>query len=540
MVTDKIIVKDSWFSKWSWFLGGGLLLAVCPFALAWFSNSFTGMAGWTWFLSVILLAGCILVGGWWLIQQEHPPRWLFGLLVGAALLRLVMGVIWYVGLPTGGYSSPAEEKGYVMADAYKRDQAAWKLAQKERPLWQSISTIRSYRKADQYGGLLFLSAFIYRYLGGETHHPLQMVVITAAFSALAVLFSWAFARRAWGDTVAGITAWGLALYPEAVLLGSSQMREAFLITLITATFYGLLRYFHQRTWKNLLWILAPLCLTLPFSPPVTAILTILLVVQTLFMRDGSIFRQRTLWLLLAGLAILACVGIWLAWKRLAPPGISNPLDLISWWIQQAISLQARQSRLDSGWTQKLFRDVPSWISLTILVIYGVVRPLLPAAIIDFTSVPIWHGIAIWRALGWTLLLPFLLYAPVMLFRKPAGQDKRALSIATGTSVVIWVSIILSSMRAGADMWDNPRYRVMFAGLQVALAAWVWVCYRTSHDPWLKKALIAMGIILVWFVPWYMERYIELVWPVRDFIKTLGLGVFSVILYFLWSWLKASD
>ncbi len=113
-----------------------------------------------------------------------------------------------------------------------------------------------------------MSAFVYRYFGSLYHQPLLMVVLAAACSALAVLFTWAFARRVWGEKVATITAWALFLYPEAVLLGSSQMREAFTIPLVAAAFYGLVRYRDDRSKSGLVWMLVALLITTYFLDPI--------------------------------------------------------------------------------------------------------------------------------------------------------------------------------------------------------------------------------------------------------------------------------
>jgi hypothetical protein len=94
-----------------------------------------------------------------------------------------------------------------MADASDRDQTAWQLASSEKPLFRAFQG--GFRRVDQYGGLLYMSALTYRYLGGETHQPLVMVVITASFSALGVLFLWAFAKRAWDERIATLAAWYL-------------------------------------------------------------------------------------------------------------------------------------------------------------------------------------------------------------------------------------------------------------------------------------------------------------------------------------------
>jgi hypothetical protein len=252
---------------------------------------------------------------------------LFGLLVGAALLRLAAGVVWSFILPVAGYDSPPEQRGYVMSDAYDRDRTAWELARSDKSLVKAFQG--AYRKADQYGGLLFLSAAVYRYTGGEQHQPLLMVVLTAAFSSLAILFAWGFARRLWGEAASFLAAWALALYPEAVLLGSSQMREAFTITLAIAANYGLVRYAQDRGWGGLALVVGALVLCIPLSPPTAALLLIVLIVQSAGMGRGllpeGLRAQRWFWPAVAGMVLLVGLGLWLALSQFAPKEITSPL-----------------------------------------------------------------------------------------------------------------------------------------------------------------------------------------------------------------------
>ncbi len=491
----------------------------------------------------LLLGMALLWGGWRLLGRE-APRWLAWLSLGAALLRLGSGVLWYTALPLAGYHSPAEREGYVMADAYERDRAAWELAQSDKPLIKAFAG--NYRKADQYGGFLFFSALIYRYLGGETHQPLLMVIFTATISALAIPFTWAFAHRAWGKSSARIAAWGLALYPEAVLLGSSQMREAFTITWVSMAFYGLLRYWQERSWKGLAWVAVALGLMLPFSPPGAALLLAALLVQALSLANGRLLPHlkgsRGMWVALGALVLLITLGLWLTWRQFAPPGVTSPLGVLTFWLRKSAGYQAYLSERASGWVQKIFDTTPEWAHVPLLLLYGVVQPFLPAAIGDFSGALIWRAIALWRSLGWTLLLPFLIYAPLRLLRgvdRPNHTQPLARSMAVGACWVVWGVILIASFRSGGDPWDNPRYRAMFAALQVALAAWVWVAQRRQPDPWLRRILVSAALILMWFLPWYLRRYLYLPWPVVDFFKTLGLGVFSAILYWVGDWAGAA-
>jgi hypothetical protein len=159
-----------------------------------------------------------------------------------------------------------------------------------------------------------------------------------------------------------------------------------------------------------------------------------------------------------------------------------------------------------------------------LVLYGIVQPFLPAALIDVTGAPIWRLIAIWRAAGWTLLLPLLVYAPLRALRN--GNMERALSLG------VWLVILVASFRGGGDAWDNPRYRLTFAGLQLALAAWAWAEQRRVPDPWLRRVLVGAGLVLLWFVPWYLRRYVHFTWAVVDLFKLLGLGLASAVLYWI--------
>jgi hypothetical protein len=97
-------------------------------------------------------------------------------------------------------------------------------------------------------------------------------------------------------------------------------------------------------------------------------------------------------------------------------------------------------------------------------------------------------------------------------------------------------LLVAAYRGGGDQWDNPRYRVSFVILQVALAGWVWIKQKQEPDPWLRRILVGVGLIFAWFLPWYLRRYSEsFTWHVVDLFKTLGLGLITAVLYWIWDW-----
>lgn len=518
---------------WLTWLSLAVGCVVISLLLSWSGSRFQSIQDWPVYLKTGLIVFFLLAGSWWLLKRSENgalPSWLGLILLVAFLLRLGASTTWFQLIPSYGHGTPEEKAGYIMSDAYTRDRTAWELATSEKPLTRTFQG--TYRKADQYGGLLFISALVYRTVGGTQHNPLVMAAISAAFSSLAIIFSWSFARRAWDDRIAQIAAWGLALYPETILLGSSQMREAYTITLAAMAFYGLIRYFQVHTLTSLLWILIPWLVYLAFSPPFAALLLAGLAVTALFtLQIFSAHRkipQRWLWIVILILLILVTTGIWLSWRVFAPEGINNPVDLVNWWLRKSASWQAYQSERASGWMQKVFDGTPELLHIPILVGYGILRPFLPAALIASSSSSLWPWITIWRAAGWTILLGLLLYASFRAWnRKDNDRIAQALMIFT------WLVILVASFRGGGDQDDNPRYRAAFACVQIALAAWGWVSYRRSKDAWFRRAVVMLGLLLAWFIPWYLRRYTTFQWPIENLFLTLGLGLASGLLYLAW-------
>lgn len=494
------------------------LLAFClaaAFGLAWVSNQYAAVTGWPGFFAAGLLAFGLVWLGWRLVASEDLPGWLVWLTLGAVLLRLGFGVFTSVALPIWGYENETSRAGYIMFDAFLRDRQAWELAQSGQPLSEAF---RGFTAHDQYGGILFFSALVYRLLGSASHAPLLVVVFGSAVSGVGVLWVWAFAKRLFGEDVACWSAWGLALYPEAVMLGSAQMREAFTITFGIGLAYLLHRYWTTRKIGDLLLLGGMALLTAAFSWTylVQAGFVLALFWGALLFENKTFddFSRRQLVLLAVGGAVFAAGSLY----------FGNVLVKMG-------RFQGYLTEESSGVVQAVLGRLPEFLHVPFVVAYGVTRPLLPPALFGMGGSGFWWGVAIWRALGWTVVLALLLYATLNVIQRRAWLSPAAMLLLGNGSIAV-----LASYRAGGDMWDNPRYRAGFAAFQIVLAAWALAQQRKTGDPWLGRIAVAAGIIMVWVLVWYIPRYFSGLWENGRIEDAVALGVFSAILYVFADWL----
>jgi hypothetical protein len=76
------------------------------------------------------------------------------------------------------------------------------------------------------------------------------------------------------------------------------------------------------------------------------------------------------------------------------------------------------------------------------------------------------------------------------------------------AVVVCAWILIASMRAGGDQWDNPRYRTIFLPWIALLSGWGIQFAVTTKDRWLLRIVIIEGIFLAFFTEWYVSRYLS--------------------------------
>ena len=474
------------------------LVLLCSLALVFLDGKSPTLQGWFAYSILLGIGVGLILATWRWIQTEDPPPALLTAAIVAIVIRILVGLILVRALPVYGYDQNAQKAGYVYFDAYKRDRDALALARSDLPLATSFTEPLG---SDQYGGMVFVSAGLYRYLSPDNHRPLLVTILGSLVASIVIFLGWRFTRGLFGEKPAGFAIWLLALYPESVLVGASQMREPFIMTAFSAALLGYLVWKEgERRQAAFLLTTGIILIALPFSPPFA--LTILASIGFAWLWEGRSLNLSSGVIFGAGLGVVL-IGVALAvrsWGQLEGMSGSMWQVLSTWWnnagAQWRINLLSEQSlNLDI-----LLDRMPGWIQLPFLIVFGVAQPFLPAAIVA-SGAPIWKVIGILRSLGWYLIIPFLLYAPIA-----AVREKSWRSLATYISIFVWFGALVASYRAPSYQWDNPRYRVSYILLQAALVGWLWIRTREASDRWVVKLGITITGPLLVITHWYLGRY----------------------------------
>ncbi|MFT3892191.1 MAG: hypothetical protein QM730_11200 [Anaerolineales bacterium] len=507
-------MKTKYFSlnDWLWIIPASLVLG----ALLAFIQDGTWWVGWLGF-SAITIGGffALTAATRWASQAERNRSVALAWIVALAfLLRFVAGVATYLILPVNGYDDEDDKAGYVFTDAHRRDEQAWDLASSEHPILDAFQKNFAY---DQYGGLLAFSAFAYRYFSPDAHRPLMLVLLSALVAAFGVPFLWKAVEKTFGERVAWATAWIFALYPESILLGGSAMREPYIMTFSAMTFWGFVHGFYaERSEKEMrpvertqalvnawLWLGVGLLGMILVSPTV-ALFTLIIFAGWVFFSRGNIQISWKAILVLAAVFVAGLFFLSASLNRSGEFNSSSPLHIINDWFQLAVKWDAYQIGRELGYIQKLFDDMPRWMRLPFITFYGILRPVLPATVVDPTTA-IWKVIYILRGLGWYALFPMLILSFIAGSR-PGFETKRPLWM--WISLLAWTWILIASLRGGGDDWDNPRYRALLFVWQALMGGYVWVWWRETRNAWFTRVLTCEVVFLLIFTQWYGSRYLK--------------------------------
>jgi len=487
------------------FLLSGVVIVINPGSnpwLGWFRSALFSFI----FIFIILV----------IFDKFHSPAQVKTITFINLFLRILTGIALFLLLPIWGYEAEPPQAGYLYLDAYRRDNDAWQIASTHGSI---LSSFRDEFYTDQYGGMLALSAAIYRIFSPDAHRPTLILLLTSFISTLGIPFYWQALNERFNRKIAYLACWILALYPESVILGGSQMREPLIIGLSGIVIWGLERFKKDKRSGISILLLSMLMLTL-ISSLYSAAIFFLIVLWIWF--DRSALGAETkpwIWRYLPA-ALIVIVGFFLSWR----------------WLVDASSWDLYVMESSSGRVQFELDAIGEQFRIPFLVLYGVLQPVLPAAIV-YPGIPIMRSIAIIRSLGWYLIGPTLLLAPFLTRREEDKKNRTVLMLVT-YFLLFW--ILLSSLRAGGDQWDNPRYRTAMLPWIALISSWIFLYCKEKKNIWLKRIFSIVTVFCLFFLHWYLSRYYKL-WRRLPFVKMVILLAATMagmlVGFFLYDYMK---
>ncbi len=485
------LLKDAWISLVA---GAAVGLIVAAFSAPPFGRAAFGA------IVIAVLCSFGLIRAWRGLSGEKA---LAVIMITAFLVRILLGIVIYQMLPTAGNGTPGELAGYVYSDAYERDTAAIQLAQSGGNI---LSSFLGQFKSDQYGGLLAVTALVYKAFSPDAARPLLITLLAAFTSTVGLAFLWSALKGRFSRGFALAATWLVALYPEGVLLGSSQMREPFLIGLGCIAFWAAVEWKYDKLKAFLVFLGSVVGLVL-FSAPAGMIIAGACVALVVLEFTITTQTQVNRWTGIEVLAIMGFAAVIAGWM----------------WLQPTLYFSMYQSVTGSGMLQAIFESAPEKLRILFVTVYGLLQPVLPAAVTDFGR-PFWTVVAILRAAGWWLMLPFILYAFFALWRKEKEENHWIL-ILVGMLFLVWT--IVSSARAGGDQWDNPRYRAILLPWMAMVFAWVWLRVKEVNPVWFWRWVGVVGAITLGFTNWYLTRKFGIGLNMSFYSLVAWVGIASV-------------
>ena len=525
----------------------GILAATQSYS-SWGATWYWGRFYWPNFASFLLpvVAFSALVAATlrWLAPGEGDGAWLRRWVWIALVVRMASAAFWPVALRAWGYRSPEQQAGFIATDAYNASQRAWDYAQTDTPAVSAFGRGRG----DNTGGITFLAVVAYRAFSPDFQRPMLLGLLASCATSLTVLAVYHLARLHVSRPVAMGAAVITALYPEAVVIGSSHLQQGYLAMLLAFMLWGVSAVFVAGARQSS-----------SGEPPLFAIGRrggLILAVMALAVMIGVSFQFG----ILAGVVLLLA-AVWLSdWRTtsgrillgaLAAAVVSLPIlyslaeaeiipDSFNVWLVQWKFL------FGQAWTEfdrmlaapgtdlfeTLMQRMPRQIAFVVAGVYGLLQPVLPAAIgfrnVEQSGGGIWQVLGLLRASGWYLLLPFLVYGGISALRGLKARRFEAFA-----SLVFWIVAAIASYRALGDQWDNPRYRLFVLAPMALLAAWGYWRWRETHSPWLARIAVPFAAACIAMTFWYIARY----WlgirssaiPVLAGVATLSLLIFVLML-----------
>ncbi|MBN2085581.1 MAG: hypothetical protein JW748_10195 [Anaerolineales bacterium] len=449
--------------------------------------------------------------------------WALGSRLAFLTLAPIAMLLW-------GYASNRDLKGLIQLDAINAVDTAWISAQPGNSLLGAFHR----GPGDNTGGITMMGVVVFRLLSMDLERTLLLGLFASVLTSLTVIAVYRLGRGFFPPGVAKAAAVIAAVYPEAVMIGSSHQQLGYITLVFSMALLGLagiIRNVEPAAGdpalpgrRHAVILLGSMIVLGFFVGYQFSILGIICAAAfALWLSDPKKRIGRILWI--GAGAVVAVLGVIRVLSMLdIIPADWDPLFAQYRFLYGMAWDEFDKLKAAGGgdFFQTVLITMEKAPAFILAAVYGLVRPALPAAIgYRNTSAEgglFWQLLNLYRSLGWYLLLPLLLYGTWksvrgLLARKPE----------TILMLIFWIVALVGSYRAFGDEWDNPRYRLFAIAPMALLAAWGWITQREQKDPWFMRIVIPFVTATVSLTVWYILRdYAMLNFPAVPSIALIGV------------------
>jgi hypothetical protein len=449
---------------------------------------------------------------------------------GAFGARLAFLILVPIAILFWGYESNRNLKGLVELDAINAVDSAWHAAH----AGGSVLEAWGRRPGDNTGGITVMGVAVFRLLSMDQERTLLLGLIASALTSLTVIAVYRLASGLFSPGVAKVAAIIAAIYPEAVMIGSSHQQMGYMALILSLgmlAIAGLIRnpslvpgepgLPNRRNAAVLLVIAFVLSFIVSYQ---FAILGFLCgAAFAVWLSDPRKRLGRIFWIGAGAAAVALIVLRVLAWRDVIPSDWDYLYSQYQYVYGMAWEEFTKLTNAGGGdFFQNVLITMEKGQAFLLAAVYGLIRPALPAAI-GYRN-PTAHGGVFWqmlniyRSLGWYLLLPVLIYGTLKSLRGILQRKPETILM-----LIFWFVAFIGSYRAFGDEWDNPRYRLFAFAPMALLAASAWMAQRETKDPWFKRIVLSFAAAVVSLTVWYILRdYAMVAFPAVASIIVIGV------------------
>jgi hypothetical protein len=522
-----------------------ILLTICGFGISqsviqWGKAAFEPQYIWPSITLFVLpvFAVCILFGLLvrWTMQGDSRGVGRRYAWIGF-FLRLACAAFLPLLLFLSGVTFGLQHHGVLFVDAQAKEQIAWGVAQGK----DSLVSVFMQQTLQPDGGLITLGVAIYRFFFYSIESPMALTIWMAFFSACAILIAYRLAESVVSQKVAQTAAWLVAIFPDAILFGSTFLAQGML-----ATFLGFWLLYCSgllapnpsdesvspapALWKYALGGMGIFFAATSFFPEYVCLFIAVFLICGFWLTD---FHTRSGKLRLAGLGGILLATILLsilAAAQVIPPA----WDLLGKTRQYFFDfawLKMNSTAMTTGndLLENIIRILPEPIGFFMIAVYGLLQPFLPAVVGSKGAWSAGSGIEIAllviRSVAWFLVMPLIFYGILASFR--LIRSNRFLPLF---GVLFLLIAWTGAFRSLGDQINNPMYR-MIALVPMAIGiAWTVWDLRDYSRIWFLRILIPFFVGVGGLTGWYILRSFGGV-SLPSVATFIVLAVFCVVIFF---------